>query len=131
MQIDKQEKLILVIDDDSFIGSMVAGLIDRSGYRVHRVNTGEDGLASLEKEKPDLVLLDIGLPGIDGFEVLRQIKNKEETKGIPVLVASNYGDTEDVKETRSLGAIDHLIKANVEPKEIVAKIDSYFSVEGQ
>jgi CheY-like chemotaxis protein len=83
---------------------------------------GEEALKRLETEKPDLVLLDLILPGIDGFEVLAKIKQDPSLTSIPVIILSNLGQKEDVDRGLKLGATDYLIKAYFTPKEIVEKV---------
>ena len=123
-QTKRTEKSVLIIDDDSFIGTMIAKLLQTEGYAIRRVTTGEEGLVELEKQQPTLVLLDIGLPGIDGYEVLKRIDGDVNFQGTHVLVLSNFGQAEEIERSKRLGAIDHLVKANVDPKTIVSKIKS-------
>lgn len=122
----KSTRSLLLIDDDAFIGEMVATLLQENGYAVQRMTTGEEGLTEVERLRPDLVLLDIGLPGIDGFEVLEAIQNSETVKGTPVLVLSNFGQKDEVEKSTELGAIDHLVKVNVDPHAIVERINEFF-----
>lgn len=74
---------------------------------------GEQGLVKIAEDKPNIVLLDILLPGISGYEVLQSLKSNNELKDIPVLVLSNYGQLEEIDKSISLGAVDHLVKANL------------------
>jgi len=90
---------------------------------VHASN-GEDGVAMTKKEKPDILILDILLPGISGFEVLEQIKADDALAAIPVVMFSNLGDPEDIKKARDLGAIKFLIKATLIPDELVKELES-------
>ena len=85
---------------------------------------GTEGLRKIKETKPDLVLLDLILPGIDGFEVLRQAKKDDDISSIPVLILSNLGQQDDIQKGLELGAVDYLIKAHFTPAEIVAKIKS-------
>jgi DNA-binding response OmpR family regulator len=83
---------------------------------------GAKGLKLAMKEKPDLVLLDLNLPIMDGFQVLEELKKSPDTKDIPVLVLTNYGQKENVDKCLNLGAEDYLIKAHFVPSEVVARI---------
>ena len=83
---------------------------------------GDEGLRELEKEPPHLILLDLILPGINGFEVLEKVKGNAKTKDIPVIIVSNLGDKSDIDRGLSLGAEDYLVKANMVPKDIVGKL---------
>jgi len=85
---------------------------------------GEEGLRHIKEVKPALVLLDLILPGIDGFEVLKRMKEFPDTAKIPVIILSNLGQREDVDRGLKLGAIDFLIKAHFTPGEIVARVKS-------
>jgi len=83
---------------------------------------GEKGLEAVEKEKPDLVLLDLILPGLDGFEVLTKIKENPAVSQIPVIILSNLGQKDDIEKGLKMGAKDYLIKAHFTPAEIIEKI---------
>ena len=116
-------KKILIIEDDKFLRELISQKISKQGYIVVEAIDGEDGIEEFKKEKPDLVLLDLILPGIDGFEVLSQIKANAELKNTPVIILSNLGQKEDIEKGINLGADDYLIKAHFTPNEIIEKID--------
>ena len=92
------------------------------GYSVVIANKGEDGLRMAEEEVPDMILLDILLPGIDGFSVLKKLKKSEKVKDIPVIMLTNLGQKDDVRKGFELGAIGYLIKAHYMPSEVVEKV---------
>ncbi|TSC56178.1 MAG: two-component system, OmpR family, alkaline phosphatase synthesis response regulator PhoP [Parcubacteria group bacterium Greene0714_21] len=113
---------ILVIEDDKFLRELIVQKLLKEGYEIIEGVDGEEGLQRFNTGKPDLVLLDLILPGIDGFEVLKRAKENTETAGIPVIILSNLGQKEDLDRGVKLGAADYLIKAHFTPGEIVEKI---------
>lgn len=113
---------ILVVEDDKFLRELIAQKLSREGYEIFEAVDGEDGLKQIKERKPGLVLLDLILPGIDGFEVLSRMKEDPSLKGIPVIILSNLGQKEDVEKGLKLGAIDYLIKAHFTPGEIIEKV---------
>jgi len=115
-------KTILIIEDDKFLRQLVAQKLLKEGYDVSEAIDGEEGMRMIREEKPDLVLLDLILPGIDGFEVLSQMRKDEKLSQIPVIILSNLGQKEDVERGLNLGAIDYLIKAHFTPGEIIEKV---------
>ena len=117
-------KTILIIEDDKFLRELIAQKLFKEGYNIIEAIDGEEGIKKVKEEKPDLVLLDLILPGIDGFEVLSQIKEDPSLAQIPVIILSNLGQKEDVEKGLKLGAIDFLIKAHFTPGEIIEKINS-------
>lgn len=116
------KKKILIIEDDKFLRELIARKLEEVGYGIIQAMDGEKGLEKLEEEKVDVVLLDLVLPGIDGFEVLAQANKEDILKDVPVLVLSNLGQREDVERALNLGAVDYLIKAHFTPEEIINKI---------
>jgi CheY-like chemotaxis protein len=116
---------ILVIEDDKFLRELMVRKIVSEGYNSLESETGEEGLEKIKKEKPDLVLLDIVLPGIDGIEVLKKAKENPETKAIPIVILSNLAGPEEIERGLKLGAVDYLIKAHMTPREIVEKAKVY------
>lgn len=118
---------ILIVDDDTFIGSMVARLMQDAGYTVRQVDTGEAAIEEVKKEQPDLMVLDIGLPGIDGYEVMKALKGDPQTQSVPIIVLSNFGQQEEIDRSIGLGAVTHYVKANLEPREIVEKVRTFFA----
>lgn len=113
---------ILIVEDDKFLRELIVQKTSKEGYQVAEAVNGEEGVTKAKEEKPDLILLDLILPGIDGFEALRQIKENPSTSAIPVIILSNLGQKDDVERGMKLGAADYLIKAHFTPGEILAKI---------
>ncbi len=115
-------KRILIVEDDKFLRELIVKKLSNEGYEVIEAADGEQGLQKIKEEKPDLVLLDLILPGIDGFEVLAQKREDPFAASIPVIVLSNLGQKEDVDKGLNLGATDYLIKAHFTPGEIIEKV---------
>jgi len=118
---------ILLIEDDKFLRELIIQKLGKEGFDVVEAAEGEIGVTKMEEEKPDLVLLDLILPGIDGFEVLRRVKANTAVSSIPVIILSNLGQRDDVEKGIELGAVDYLIKAHFTPGEIVEKIKAVLS----
>jgi DNA-binding response OmpR family regulator len=117
-------KKILIIEDDKFLRELIAQKILKENYDIAEAVDGESGLKAAKDEKPDLVLLDLILPGIDGFEVLSRIKADMSIANIPVIILSNLGQKEDIERGLKIGAVDYMIKAHFTPAEIISKIAS-------
>lgn len=113
---------ILLIEDDKFLRELIIQKLGKEGFDVTEAPEGETGLVKMKEVKPDLILLDLILPGIDGFEVLKRAKADKELASIPVIILSNLGQKDDVQKGTDLGAADYLIKAHFTPSEIVDKI---------
>jgi DNA-binding response OmpR family regulator len=117
-------KKILIVEDDKFLRELIVKKLSNEGYEVVEAADGEQGLQKIKEDKPDLVLLDLILPGIDGFEVLSQKREDPFVAAIPVIVLSNLGQKEDVDKGLGLGAVDYLIKAHFTPGEIIEKVQN-------
>lgn len=115
---------ILVVEDDRFLRELIVKKLSQEGFEVDFAVDGEDGLTKIKEGKPDIVLLDLILPTIDGFEVLRKLKEEDIVPSLPVIILSNLGQREDIEKGLSLGAADYLVKAHFTPDEIVQKIKS-------
>jgi len=113
---------ILIVEDDKFLRELIARKLTAENYEIIEAVDGEEGLKKIKETKPDLVLLDLILPGIDGFEVLSRIKEDPSLASIPVIILSNLGQREDVERGMKLGAVDYLVKAHFTPNEIVEKV---------
>ena len=113
---------ILIVEDDGFLAGIYAEKLEVAGYDVTLATNGEDGLRLAQKEKPSLILLDLALPRVDGFEVLETLKKDAETAGIPVIIFSNLGQRNDVERCMALGAAGYVIKAHTLPQEVIVKI---------
>jgi len=114
---------ILIIEDDKFLRELITRKLQSEKFEITSAIDGESGLELVEKERPDLVLLDLILPGINGFEVLGKIKENEAIASIPVIILSNLGQKDDIEKGMGLGAVDYLVKAHFTPNEIIAKIN--------
>lgn len=117
-----EKKKILVVEDDRSLQSAIVEMLNQEGYETVSAFDGEEGLAKLSQEKPDLILLDIILPKKDGFELLSQIKSNPETKEIPVLILTNLEEVDKVQKAVDLGAAAFMIKADYSIKEILEKV---------
>jgi DNA-binding response OmpR family regulator len=119
-------KKILVIEDDAFLRDLINKKLSSAGFAISEAADGESGLTSTQENKPDLILLDLLLPAIDGFEVLSKLKADPVTHPIPVIILSNLGQKEDIDKGLKLGAADYLIKAQFTPEEIIVKVKEVF-----
>ena len=115
---------VLIVEDDKFLSELISTKLDKEGFNIALAGDGETGLKKAEEFKPEIILLDIMLPGMDGFEVLEKLKNSSDAqlKNTPVIILSNFGQESKVERGLQLGAVDYLVKANFTTGEIVAKI---------
>ena len=115
---------VLLVEDDKMIIDMYTLKFTQEGFDVVTAENGKDAVALALKESPDIVLLDIILPQMDGFTVLKELKSADNTKETPVILLTNLGQDGDVKKGLELGATDYLIKANYTPSQVVDKVKS-------
>jgi len=115
-------KKILIIEDDSFLSEMYSTKLIQEGFETEIAVDGKQGINKIKNIKPDLVLLDIVLPKIDGFEILETIKKDSEFKNIPIILLTNLGQKNEIEKGLSLGADEYIIKAHFTPTAVVAKV---------
>ncbi|MBI2410902.1 MAG: response regulator [Candidatus Kerfeldbacteria bacterium] len=115
---------VLIVEDDKFLSELISTKLTKEGFNIVLATDGESGLQKAIAEKPNIILLDIMLPGMSGFEVLEALKKQADqtVANIPVLILSNFGQESKVQQGLSLGAKDYLVKANFTTAEIVEKI---------
>ena len=123
-----ENKKVLIIEDDKFLAKMLARMLESKNIQVSMATTGQEGFTKTIDVRPDLVLLDIMLPDIDGFEILKKIKANDALKNIPVMVMSNLGQPEDINQAKNLGAVDHLVKSDLGLDEVVDKVSSQLNL---
>ncbi|MCK4524955.1 MAG: response regulator [Candidatus Andersenbacteria bacterium] len=115
---------ILIIEDEKVLSELLEKKIKEDGYEVFIAMDGEEGLELMKKEKPDLVLLDIIMPRMDGFRVMEEMNKDPELnlKKIPVVIVSNSGQPVEIDRALDLGVRDYLIKTQFDPMEVIDKI---------
>ncbi|MDP3963170.1 MAG: response regulator [bacterium] len=119
-------KKILLIDDDPLIVRMYERKLTQEGFAVSLAANGDEGLHLLEKEAPDLILLDVLMPKMNGWEALKKIKENPKTKDIPVITLTSLGDRpEDIQRFKDYGVKEYLVKSQVELKELVEIIKKH------
>lgn len=115
-------KKILFIEDESALQKTFGEILKQEGYEMTSALNGEVGLRLAKTQKPDLILLDLILPRVHGFEVLKKLKEDKETKDIPVIVLTNLEGIGDIDKALELGATTYLVKAQYSLEEVVEKI---------
>jgi len=118
----KDKIKILLVEDDSFLLGMYATKFEMENFKVIMAEDGEKAVRLAPKEMPDIILLDIILPKVNGFEVLRQLKANRLTANIPVILLTNLSQKDEIEQALKMGAEDYLIKAHFMPSEVVEKI---------
>lgn len=117
-----QQKKILFIEDESALQKTFGDLLEQEGYEMISALDGEIGLRLAKREDPDLILLDLILPKVHGFEVLKKLKQDPETENIPIIILTNLEGMEDVERALELGATTYLVKADYKLEEVLEKI---------
>lgn len=113
---------ILIVEDDKFLVDIFATRLKSAGYNVLVANDGESGLQVATEHHPHLILLDVIMPQMDGYEVLAKLKQQDMTKDIPVILLTNLGHEEDVEKGLKSGAAGYMIKAQYTPTEVLNKV---------
>ncbi|MDH3555185.1 MAG: response regulator [Deltaproteobacteria bacterium] len=119
-------KLILVVEDQEDNRRIMRDLLSSAGYEIIEAVTGEEGVAAAETHRPDLILMDIQLPGLDGYEATRQIKANPELEHIPIIVVTSYALSGDDVKAFEAGCNAYVSKP-FSPRELLAKIREYLS----
>jgi len=113
---------ILIVEDNSIIAKMLKTTLTLEGHDVTIAPNGATGLEKVRTNRPDLLLLDIMMPGMDGFEVCRRLREAEETKDIPIVFLSNLYQSQHQELARQLGALDYLVKVHMSPVQLAEKV---------
>ncbi len=113
---------IAIIEDDSVISQMYRMKFEADGFDVQVANNGKDGIDLVREFQPDIVLLDISMPVMNGDVALKSIRKEEWGKTVPVLVLTNLGEEEAPKDIRSLGIESYIVKADLTPRQVVARV---------
>lgn len=123
--------IVLLIEDDSLLSKMYKTKLNMEGFNVLVAEDGETGLKMALEQKIDFIILDVMMPKISGLDLLVQLRQNPKGKNIPVIVLSNLAEEEKMKKAVSLGAKEFLIKANVTPGDVAAKVKQYLGAKSQ
>ncbi|MEK7496092.1 MAG: response regulator [Patescibacteria group bacterium] len=121
-------KTILIIEDDDFVVKAYQVKLEREGFSVLTIMDGNEALSHIKKATPaDLVILDLMLPGVSGFDVLTEIRKNEKWKKTPVVIMSNLGQEQDIKRCQEIGISDYIIKSDIKISEVVERVKNLLS----
>lgn len=123
-------KRILMVEDDQFLRELLGMKLSAEQVEMYYATSGEQAIQLAEEKRPDVILLDLLLPEMDGFEILSRLKANSKTAPIPVIVLSNLGEQQDINRAKSLGAAEFFVKAMLTPDKIVQRIDGVLSGTG-
>jgi DNA-binding response OmpR family regulator len=118
---------ILVVDDTPLNLLLLVDILSKDGYQVNSVNSGELALAAVKNNPPDLILLDIMMPDMDGYEVCEKLKENHLTQGIPIIFISALGENSDKIRAFDAGGIDYIVKP-LKPKEVLARVRNHLKM---
>ncbi len=125
--INGKDMEVLLVEDDDDLRNLMIHKLSKEGLAVEGVSNGKDAFEKLNQQQPKVILLDLILPDINGFEILENLKKDEKTKNIPVVILSNLGQKSDVDKCLGLGANDYIVKSDFTPKDVIVKIEKYLS----
>ena len=115
---------ITIIEDEEILLNVLRKKLQYEGYEVDVARDGQEGLEKIKENPPNLILLDILMPRVDGYEVLEKISKDDTLKKIPVIIISNSGQPVEIDKALNLGAKDYLVKANFLPEEVIEKVNA-------
>lgn len=122
-------KKVLIVEDDQAFYNLCSTELTLKGYDVVHVPDGNMAVSRIREENPDLILLDIILPGINGLDILKELKEAEETSEIPIIMLTNFGTEDNISRAVESGADDYLMKYNLVPSELPDKLAPYLGEE--
>ena len=122
-------KRVLLVEDDDSLANIYVTRLEAEGFSIRRVNNGEDALAAALEFRPDLVLLDVMMPKVSGFEVLDILRNTPETAGLKIIMLTALGQEGDKQRANQLGADDYLVKSQVVISDVVDRIRYHMGLE--
>lgn len=125
-----QNTKVLIVDDDAFLLDMYALKFKESGFSVEVARNGEEAVSKVKSASQDVILLDIVMPKMDGFDVLRVLKKDNLAPNSAIIILTNLGQKEDIERGLKLGANDYIVKAHFTPSEVVAKVKSVLDKRG-
>jgi len=119
------KKTILIVEDDTMISAMYQTKLSAEGFEIFVADNGADGLKLAAENKPDLILLDVIMPQMDGFAVLTELKDNVKTKKIPVVLLTNLATDEDQQKGKELGATDYIVKSSLTPDQVSERVKKF------
>ncbi len=115
-------KKIMIVEDDRFLSFLMKARLEKEGFTVIQVFDGEEAINALRQERPSLVILDLIMPKVTGFEVLKMISITPQLAGLPVVIVSNLAQDSDIEKARAFGAKEYFVKVRVSIDDLVGKI---------
>lgn len=126
---DNKKITVLIVEDDTTLADMYKQKFDMEGFTTILAGDGDSGIAKAKESHPNIILLDVIMPRMDGFTTLSAIKADNEIKNIPVILLTNLGQEEDMSKGTKMGAVGYLIKANLTPAEVVNKVKEILKIK--
>jgi len=118
---------ILIIEDDRFLSSLMKARLEKEGFSVTQAFNGEEAMGLLKKDQPDMIVLDLIMPRVSGFEFLENISVDPQISKIPVMILSNLGQESDIQKVKRLGAIQYFVKVKTSIDELVNHVKELLS----
>ena len=115
-------KKVLIIEDDRFLSSLMKARLEKEGFTVTQAFNGEEAMGLLKKDQPDMIVLDLIMPRVSGFEFLENISVDPQISKIPVMILSNLGQESDIQKVKRLGAIQYFVKVKTSIDELVSHV---------
>jgi DNA-binding response OmpR family regulator len=120
------QKTVLLVEDEPLLANLLRQRLERENFNVLVGHDGEEALQILKEKKPDLILLDIILPKVSGFELMEKVRSEPGFQKAPIIVVSNLGQESDIERGESLGAVGYFVKAKLSIEELVEKVKAFF-----
>lgn len=121
-----EQKTILLVEDEPLLSALLKQRFEKDGFAVLLAKNGEEALTILREHKPNLILLDIILPKVSGFEFMEKIREDPQFERVPIIITSNLGQESDIKKGKDLGAVGYFVKAHVSIEDLVTEVKNYF-----
>ncbi len=120
-----EQRTILLVEDEAGLSNLLRQRLEKDGFKVVLARDGEEALKILKTAKPDLILLDVILPKISGFELMEKLKEEPEFQKAPIIIISNLGQESDMEKGQTLGAVGYFVKAKMSVEELVDKVKEF------